>query len=79
MNKGAHWGLQNTVNDVTTEVLQTVQQFIEVNERTFSLHVGVLGQVAPCPRLLSTVGLRKAKDVTHGRYDGLQVQLRRLG
>ena len=44
MNYVSQGWSQHTVYDITHQVLDSVQQFIEVNEWTLSFHVGVSGE-----------------------------------
>ncbi len=70
--------LEDTIDGVSDQVLDGVQELFEVDEGQLAFDVRVLGQVATCARRLGSIGLRYAEHVAESRTRRFQIELRRL-
>ena len=65
MNYVSQWWSQHTVYDVTHQVLDSIQQFTEVNEWTLSFHVGISGKETAESELMVELFLVKLSSADH--------------
>ena len=67
--------LQNSINGVANQILDSLEQLLKVNERPLAFDVSVLGQMAASTRGLGSVGLRNAEHVAQCWTGRLQIKL----
>lgn len=70
--------LQHTVDDVTDQIFDAIEQLIERDERTFGFDVTEFGNVTPRATRFRTIALRNAEYIAQRRQACLQIQLRAL-